>query len=78
MFYSCCNWYTDITDCKISLKLVFCKLFRFRNAIPYLFYQKTRVLFQNCPKNLDSFKTDLDFWDCLGEKNFCLITEEIR
>ena len=36
------------------------------------------VLFLNSPKNLDaSYKTDLDFWDCFGRKEFCFITEEM-
>ena len=35
--------------------------------------------FLNNPKDLDpSYKMDLDFWDCFGRKNMCLITEEIR
>ena len=30
------------------------------------------------PKDLDpSYKTDLDFWDCLGREKLCLITEEM-
>ena len=38
-----------------------------------------RVLpFLNNPKDQDpSYKMDLDFWDCFGSNNLCLITEEI-
>ena len=39
-----------------------------------------RVLpFLNNPKDLDlSYKTDIDFWDCFGRKQLCLIPEEIQ
>ena len=43
--------------------------------IPYSYGYKTRVFFpfQNNPKNLDlSYKTDLDFWDCLGRVKLIL------
>ena len=34
--------------------------------------------FLNNPKDLDlSYKTDLDFWDCLGRKKLSLLNEEI-
>ena len=43
-------------------------------------YAIIRVLpFQTNAKDLDpSYKTDLDFWDCIERKKLRLITEEIR
>ena len=42
--------------------------------IPYFFSYKTEFFsFQNNPNSLDqSYKTDLDFWDCFGRiKSYC-------
>ena len=45
------------------------------NTLPFTF---TLLPFLNDPKDLDlSYKMDLDFWDCFGNKKNCLITKEI-
>ena len=43
-------------------------------GLPYFFGYKTEIFsFQNNPKDLDqSYKMDLDLWDCLGRVKLVL------
>ena len=68
-FHQLCPRYNGTLTLIAPMAIRLWETFTFLRVLPFL----------NNPKDLDSScKAGLDFWDCFGRKNLCLITEETR